>query len=94
MILGEECARAKPFPDPYLAGLQVLGLEPQQVVVFEDSPAGEGPPAAAAMCCTHDGGLHPRLPGSSLSHVLCLCMSPVMLGCWAQCVRHDSIALH
>jgi hypothetical protein len=42
VILGEECARAKPFPDPYLEGLKVLGLEPQQVVVFEDSPAGEG----------------------------------------------------
>jgi beta-phosphoglucomutase-like phosphatase (HAD superfamily) len=42
VILGEECTRAKPYPDPYLAGLAAIGLEGKadNVLVFEDSPAG------------------------------------------------------
>lgn len=42
VILGEECTRAKPFPDPYLEGLDKLGLagEAHHALVVEDSPAG------------------------------------------------------
>ena len=40
VILGEECARAKPFPDPYLEGLKVLGIAPSEALVFEDSLSG------------------------------------------------------
>ena len=40
MILGEECARAKPFPDPYLEGLKVLDIAPSEALVFEDSLSG------------------------------------------------------
>ena len=40
MILGEECARAKPFPDPYLEGLKFLGIAPSEALVFEDSLSG------------------------------------------------------
>jgi HAD superfamily hydrolase (TIGR01509 family) len=40
VVLGEECERAKPHPDPYLKGLQLLGLQPHEVIVIEDSPAG------------------------------------------------------
>ena len=40
LIIGEECSRAKPFPDPYLKGLKVLGIEPQHAIVVEDSPSG------------------------------------------------------
>eukprot|EP00884_Botryococcus_braunii_P018046 jgi/Botrbrau1/4925/Bobra.0122s0007.1 len=29
-----------PTPDPYLEGLRVLGLKPEEVIVVEDSPAG------------------------------------------------------
>jgi HAD superfamily hydrolase (TIGR01509 family) len=40
VVLGEECARAKPHPDPYLEGLRLLGLQPHEAIVVEDSPAG------------------------------------------------------
>jgi len=40
VVLGEECARAKPHPDPYLQGLSLLGLQPHEAIVVEDSPAG------------------------------------------------------
>jgi HAD superfamily hydrolase (TIGR01509 family) len=40
MVLGEECTRAKPFPDPYLEALKALGLQPHEAIVVEDSPAG------------------------------------------------------
>lgn len=40
VVLGEECERAKPHPDPYLEGLQLLGLQPHEAIVIEDSPAG------------------------------------------------------
>ena len=40
VVLGEECTRAKPFPDPYLEGLRQLGMEAHETIVFEDSPSG------------------------------------------------------
>ena len=40
VVLGEECTRAKPFPDPYLEGMRLLGLRPEETLVVEDSPAG------------------------------------------------------
>ena len=41
VVLGEECERAKPFPDPYLVAAQKLGLQPSDpVIVVEDSPSG------------------------------------------------------
>jgi beta-phosphoglucomutase-like phosphatase (HAD superfamily) len=42
LVLGEECARAKPHPDPYLRGLELIGLagSPRDAIAVEDSPAG------------------------------------------------------
>lgn len=40
IIIGEECTRPKPFPDPYLTGLAKLGLEPHECIAFEDSFSG------------------------------------------------------
>lgn len=41
IVYGEHCARAKPHPDPYLVGLERIGLSGAgDVVVFEDSPSG------------------------------------------------------
>lgn len=40
IVLGELFERPKPFPDPYLAGLEKLGMSKDEVLVFEDSPAG------------------------------------------------------
>ena len=51
VILGEECARAKPFPDPYLEGLKFLGIAPSEALVFEDSLSGSfaSPSATGAL---------------------------------------------
>lgn len=40
LVIGDELARAKPDPLPYLTALQVLGGQPQQAVAFEDSSSG------------------------------------------------------
>jgi len=47
----EDYARAKPFPDPYLAGLQRFGAEPGEVVVVEDSARGLRSAIAAEIDC-------------------------------------------
>ncbi|KIZ05035.1 hypothetical protein MNEG_2922 [Monoraphidium neglectum] len=40
IVLGEECARAKPHPDPYLRAMELIGVAPEESLVIEDSPAG------------------------------------------------------
>lgn len=49
VVLGEECARAKPHPDPYLAGLELLGLAPHEAIAVEDSPSGVRAAVAAGL---------------------------------------------
>jgi len=39
-IAGDEVARTKPFPDPYLLACRLLGVDPGDVIVLEDSPVG------------------------------------------------------
>ena len=41
MVLGEECANPKPYPDPYQEGLKAFGVKPEETIVCEDSPSGE-----------------------------------------------------
>merc|ERR1712193_272996 len=40
LVIGAECTRAKPFPDPYLEGMKRLGMKPEACIVFEDSRSG------------------------------------------------------
>ncbi|KAJ0970762.1 hypothetical protein J5N97_018721 [Dioscorea zingiberensis] len=40
VVVGSECERAKPFPDPYLKALEVLNVSREHTIVFEDSPSG------------------------------------------------------
>jgi len=37
---GDDVARPKPFPDPYLAGAEALGVSIDDCVAIEDSPTG------------------------------------------------------
>ena len=39
-MIGDECTRPKPFPDPYLEALNRLGVSAKNTIVFEDSPTG------------------------------------------------------
>lgn len=40
VVCGDEVARPKPDPDPYLTAAAALGVPPQQCVAIEDSPTG------------------------------------------------------
>ena len=40
VIIGDECARPKPDPAPYRAGMEALGATPSRAVAFEDSRSG------------------------------------------------------
>merc|ERR1712224_198603 len=40
LVIGAECARAKPFGDPYIEGMKRLGKKPGECIVFEDSRSG------------------------------------------------------
>lgn len=40
LIIGEECARAKPDPLPYQLAMQALDVTPSRCVAFEDSASG------------------------------------------------------
>lgn len=48
-VNGHQVERPKPFPDIYLKAAELLGLEPKQCIVFEDSPTGAQAGLAAGM---------------------------------------------
>ncbi|ETX29120.1 HAD family hydrolase [Roseivivax isoporae] len=60
VVIGDECTRAKPHPDPYLAALAALGTPPGRAIAFEDSPSGLRAARAA--------GVHVMGLRSSLGH--------------------------
>lgn len=47
IVIGEECARGKPHPDPYTEAMRQLGAAPDESIAFEDSPSGVRSAAAA-----------------------------------------------
>ena len=47
LVVGCECSRAKPHPDPYLEAMRRLGVAPEHCIVFEDSGTGVRAGAAA-----------------------------------------------
>lgn len=50
LVIGTECARAKPHPDPYLRGMELVGAtDASRCVAFEDSPTGLGAAVAAGV---------------------------------------------
>lgn len=49
IVTADDCERSKPFPDPYLRALSLLGASPHHTVVFEDSVVGVQAGVAAGM---------------------------------------------
>ena len=47
VVIGDECKRAKPFPDPYQKALHHFGIEPHEAFVIEDSTSGLSAAVAA-----------------------------------------------
>lgn len=51
IVIGEECTRGKPDPEPYEAAMRALGAAPQDCIAFEDSPSGmQAARASGAFC--------------------------------------------
>lgn len=49
LVVSTDVERGKPAPDPYLRAAQLLGVAPQDALVFEDSDAGIRSALAAGM---------------------------------------------
>ncbi|XP_049376959.1 haloacid dehalogenase-like hydrolase domain-containing protein Sgpp isoform X1 [Solanum stenotomum] len=49
VIIGSECERAKPSPDPYLKALELLKVSKEHTFIFEDSASGIKAGVAAGM---------------------------------------------
>jgi HAD superfamily hydrolase (TIGR01509 family) len=49
VVCAEDYDRGKPYPDPFLTAASRLGVDPQECVVFEDSPTGIEAAKAAGM---------------------------------------------
>ncbi len=47
VVCGDECARGKPDPAPYLEAMRQLGATPETCIAFEDSPSGVRAAAAS-----------------------------------------------
>lgn len=67
VLTGESYADSKPSPEPYLLGLERLGLPAEQCVVVEDSPRGLQAAVAAGIRCIvlrHALTRHRSFPGA------------------------------
>ncbi|CAN6283860.1 unnamed protein product [Urochloa humidicola] len=64
LVIGSECDRAKPFPDPYLKALELIGASPDHTFIFEDSASGIRAGVAAGVPVV---GLTTGNPGKVLS---------------------------
>ena len=51
IVTGDQTTQGKPFPEPYLKGLENLGLKPYQCIVIENAPLGIKAAKAAGMYC-------------------------------------------
>ncbi|KAL8119398.1 haloacid dehalogenase-like hydrolase domain-containing protein Sgpp [Apium graveolens] len=60
VVLAENCERAKPYPDPYLKGLDSLNVSPKNTIVFEDSISGTKAGVAAGMAVVAVGIRNPE----------------------------------
>lgn len=40
LVIGDECEKSKPYPDPYLNAIQYFNIQHNEVIIFEDSKSG------------------------------------------------------
>ena len=70
VILGEACARAKPFPEPYLEAMARLGVAPGECFAVEDSAPGLTAAVRAGVATV--GVLTTQPPGALVEAGACL----------------------
>lgn len=63
VVVGSECERAKPFPDPYLKALEQVGVSTENAFAIEDSPSGLKAAVSAGLPVV---GITTGNPGSAL----------------------------
>ncbi len=51
IVTGDQVKKGKPHPEPYLTGLNKLGLDPQTALAVENAPAGIRSAKAAGLVC-------------------------------------------
>lgn len=51
IVDGKQTSRGKPFPDPYLKGLDGLGIRPEECMVVENAPLGVKAAKNAGIYC-------------------------------------------
>jgi beta-phosphoglucomutase len=67
VVHGEEVQHPKPHPEVYLRAAALLGIEPQNCIVFEDSMTGVQAAGAAGMRVIGICTTHGYLPGTSIT---------------------------
>jgi len=70
LVIGAECAHAKPHPDPYLEGMRQLGVTAEECLVFEDSRSGVKSGMAAGVMAVI--GLTTSMGGEQLRELGCV----------------------
>jgi mannitol-1-/sugar-/sorbitol-6-phosphatase len=70
LVCGNDGARGKPFPDPYLLGATLIGCAPEHVVVLEDAPVGIAAARAAGMTVVAVTTTHIAQQLSAAQHVV------------------------
>jgi len=63
IVIGEECARGKPDPGPYLEAMRQLGVAAEDSIAFEDSTSGV---RAAVAAGAHTFGIRSALDDATL----------------------------
>lgn len=66
LVNGSDVTRPKPAPEIYLRAAEMLGLEPAECLVFEDSVTGVTAARAAGMRVVGLQTTHPDLPGAEV----------------------------
>ena len=67
VVDGHQVSHPKPAPDVFLKAAELLAVEPQDCIVFEDSYSGVEAGLAAGMTVVGLRTTHPDLPGASIA---------------------------
>lgn len=90
IVTADAVTEGKPHPAPYLAGAKLLGLAPEECVVFEDSESGAKAGRAAGCTVIATPFSHP-IESLEAAHYLVPDLTAVRAEVRADC---DAIALH